>query len=72
MMPQMGNLKPAKMPWEMVSVDFVGPLTRSKRGNTVLLVEVDWVSKYVVAKPMRSADSQKMVEFLEEEICVHE
>ncbi|XP_062713751.1 uncharacterized protein LOC134290601 [Aedes albopictus] len=70
MMPQMGNPKPAKTPWEMISVDFVGPLTRSKRGNTVLLVVVDWVSKYVIVKPMRAADSQKMVEFLEEEVCL--
>ncbi|XP_055522783.1 uncharacterized protein LOC129716964 [Wyeomyia smithii] len=54
----------------MISVDFVGPLTRSKRGNTVLLVIVDWVSKYVLVKPMRTADSKKMVEFLEEEVCL--
>ncbi|XP_058840792.1 uncharacterized protein LOC131696258 [Topomyia yanbarensis] len=66
MMPQMGNLKPAQIPWEMISVDFVGPLTRSKRGNTVLLVVVDWISKYVIVKPMRQTDSQKM--FLEEEV----
>lgn len=70
MMPQMGNPKPARVPWEMISVDFVGPLTRSKRGNTVLLVVVDWVSKYVIAHPMRTADSQKMVEFLESEVCL--
>lgn len=68
MMPDMGGLKPARIPWELVSVDFVGPLTRSKRGNTVLLVVVDWITKYVIAHPMRSADSGKMVEFLEQHV----
>ncbi|XP_029732414.2 uncharacterized protein LOC109415089 [Aedes albopictus] len=68
MMPDMGSLKPARIPWELVSVDFVGPLTRSKRGNTVLLVVVDWITKYVIAHPMRSADSGKMVEFLEQQV----
>lgn len=68
MMPTMGKAKPAKVPWELVSIDFVGPLARSKAGNTVMLVVVDWVTKYVVAHPMRSADSVKMVHFLENEI----
>lgn len=45
LMPQMGKLKPAKVPWELISIDFVGPFTRSKHGNTVMLVVVDWVTK---------------------------
>lgn len=68
MMPTMGKLKPARVPWELISIDFVGPLPRSKEGNTVLLVIVDWVTKYVIAHPMRSADTNKMVAFLEKEV----
>lgn len=68
MMPSMGSAKPARIPWELVSLDFVGPLTRSKAGNTVMLVAVDWVTKYVIVHPMRSADSVKMVNFLENEV----
>lgn len=68
LMPQMGAGKPAKQPWELVSIDFVGPFTRSKQGNTVMLVIVDWVTKYVIIHPMRTADSMKMVEFLEKEV----
>lgn len=68
LMPQMGAVKPAKLPWELISIDFVGPFTRSKRGNTVMLVVVDWVTKYVVFHAMRAADSAKMVEFLENEV----
>lgn len=33
-----------------------------------MLVVVDWVTKYVVVHPMRSADSGKMVDFLEKQI----
>ncbi|XP_055604322.1 uncharacterized protein LOC129752573 [Uranotaenia lowii] len=68
MMPQMGKLKPARTPWELISIDFVGPLTRSRSGNTVMLVVVDWVTKYIVVHPMKSADSCKMVEFLENQV----
>lgn len=68
MMPNMGGPKPARIPWELISVDFVGPFTRSRKGNTVLLVVVDWVTKYVVAHPMKSANAVEMVRFLEEEV----
>lgn len=68
MMPQMGNLKPAKQPWELISLDFVGPFTRSKRGNAVMLVIVDWITKYIIVHPMRNADSVRMVEFLEQQV----
>ena len=68
LMPTMGKLKPAKLPWELISMDFIGPLPRSKRGNTVMLVIVDWITKYVIVHPMRSADAVKMVEFLETEV----
>lgn len=68
LMPQMGATKPAKFPWELISIDFVGPLTRSKQGNTVMLVVVDWVTKYVIVQAMRAADSVKTVEFLENNV----
>lgn len=68
MMPNKGEVKPARLPWELISVDFVGPFTRSRCGNTVILVVVDWITKYVIAHPMRSADSVKMINFLEQEV----
>lgn len=63
--PTMANVKPARHPWELISIDWVGPMTRSKNGNTVLLVIVDWITKYVVAEPFRMANAKQMVEFLE-------
>lgn len=63
--PTLGNPKPAQLPWELISIDWIGPITRSKKGNTVLLVIVDWVTKFVICEPFRNANAQKMTSFLE-------
>lgn len=63
--PAMGNVKPARHPWELISIDWVGPMVRSKSGNTVLLVIVDWITKFVIAEPFRIASTTQMVAFLE-------
>lgn len=64
----MGGAKPAKLPWEMLSIDWVGPMIRSRAGNTVLLVITDWVTKYVIAEAFRSASAAQMVDFLERNV----
>jgi hypothetical protein len=64
----MGKPKVVSSSWRIISVDFIGPLPRSKKGNTDLLVVSDWFSKYVICLPMRSQCSKKMVEFLEKEV----
>lgn len=63
--PTMGATKPARLPWELISIDYVGPMVRSRNGNTVLLVVVDWITKFVIVEPFRAAIAQKMVSFLE-------
>ena len=63
--PAMGGVKPARHPWELISIDWVGPIVRSKSGNTVLLVIVDWITKFVIAEPFRMASAKHMVSFLE-------
>lgn len=54
--PPIGRPKVASMPWQMISVDYMGPLPRSKHGNTVLLVITDHFSKFVIIQPMREAN----------------
>ena len=46
-------------------LDFVGPLTRTKRGNTAILVVMDSFSKFVWFYPVRRISSQVVVDFLE-------
>lgn len=64
--PTLGHPKPAHLPWELISIDWIGPLTRSKNGNTVLLVIVDWITKFVICEPFRTANAHKMTLFLEQ------
>lgn len=63
--PVMGKRKLASFPWQVVSVDFVGPFPRSISGNTMLLVVTDLFSKFVVIQPMREAKTGPLVTFLE-------
>ena len=64
----MGVMKKVCYPFQMVSVDFLGPLPRSTSGNQFLLVVVDVFSKYVLLKPFSRATSKKVVKFLEDEV----
>jgi hypothetical protein len=57
-----GNTEPMGEPksteggaWSVIPVDFIGPLLRSKRGITVLLVQ----QVYVICYPMKKQYSKK-------------
>lgn len=63
--PIMGRQKLASMPWQTISVDFVGPFPRSKTGNSVLLVVTDLFSKFVIIQPLREAKTKPLISFLE-------
>jgi len=55
-------------PWEIVCADFVGPLPRSRHGNTILLVFVDKFSKWVELIPLRKATSTSLQNAFRERI----
>lgn len=63
--PLMGKQKVASLPWQTISVDFVGPFPRSKSGNSVLLVVTDLFSKFVIIQPLRDAKTKPLISFLE-------
>jgi hypothetical protein len=50
---------------ERLFMDFVGPLTRTKRGNIAILVIVDAFSKFVFFHPVRKMTSHVVAECLE-------
>lgn len=66
--PPMGKQRFVSQPWQIISMDFLGPYPRSKNGNTTMLVVTDMFSKWVELFPMRSAVSKKVIEFLENRI----
>lgn len=45
-------------PMDRIFIDFVGPLVRSRRGNTALLVVLDGFSKFVSMYPVRRISSE--------------
>jgi transposase InsO family protein len=64
----MGQPKPAHRPWQVVSVDFIGPLPRSKSGKTVIVVATDAFTKMVVAEALHDSTTRKLVEFIEGQV----
>jgi hypothetical protein len=66
--PEMGSPKISSFPWQVISLDFMGELPRSKKGNKFILVVSDWFSKFSLAIPTRTQDSKVVVEFLENNV----
>ena len=48
-------------PFQLVGMDFVGPFPPTKRGNTFLLVLVDYFSRYVWAFPVKSSSASTVI-----------
>lgn len=65
---EMGEAKPLTHPWNVVAVDYLGPLPRSKNGNNFLLVAIDCFTKFVVLVPVRKGDSKNAIKILRERV----
>jgi len=66
-----GLLQPnrASYPFEVLAIDFVGPLPTTQKGNSYLLVLVDTFTKWVEVFPMKSDKGEFVVEKLMETCC---
>jgi hypothetical protein len=64
----MGKEKKARVPWQIVSTDLMGPFPRSTAGHKYILVVTDYLTKYSVLTPLREAKAPQIVKFLEEQI----
>lgn len=65
--PEMGKSKVASHPWQIISIDFVGPLPRSRKGNQHMLVIVDYFSKWVMVQPVRKLSSSVVCAVLKDQ-----
>lgn len=63
--PVHGKPKQCSRPWEMISMDFLGPYPRSKKGNLWILVVCDFFSKFVMVQCLRSATAPAVCQFVE-------
>lgn len=64
----MGTRPEIHRPWQMISLDFMGPFPRSKNGHTHLIVACDYFSKYVLLCPVRSAKAKSLTRFVEDQL----
>lgn len=55
-------------PWEKISVDLMGPLPRSKRGNSFILVVTDYLSKFVLVFALRTASTENVIKKMREDV----
>lgn len=67
---QMGRHREVTAPWQVISLDLMGPFPKSKKGNTMLLVITCWFSKFAVLFPLRTAKADKICEILESQILL--
>lgn len=56
----------ATRPWEIVSVDMVGPLPRSTNGHSYILSVMCCFSKFVLLFPLRTATTLNILKWLED------
>uniref|UniRef100_A0A3P9JM97 Integrase catalytic domain-containing protein n=1 Tax=Oryzias latipes TaxID=8090 RepID=A0A3P9JM97_ORYLA len=52
----------------MLGIDIMGPFPRSKKSNTVLVVVVDYYTKWVEMFPLKDAKTPRLIRILREEI----
>lgn len=57
-------------PWQVISVDLVGPLPRSKSGYHYVFSVCDVFSKFVLFYPLRSATASGIVKWLEDHVIL--
>ena len=57
-------IQPPEVPWQHIGVDLICDLPLSKEGYLHLLVAVDYLSKFVVARPLKSKRSHEVIEQL--------
>ena len=65
-----GKMHPSRnqLPWETVSTDIVGPLPRSSKGNSYMVVFQDRFTKWVQCRPIRKATSKAVSQAFYEEV----
>lgn len=64
----MGKYRMSEHPWQMISMDLLGPFPRSRSGFTSLLVVSDRFTKYLCIIPLRNATAKNVVKNVETKI----
>lgn len=60
----------ATRPWQIISADIIGPLPRTSKGYSYILVVCDNFSKFVLVFPLRSATASSVVRSIEDHVIL--
>lgn len=71
MLPGKLHARNTEQPWETISADLVGPLPRSERQNTWLLVLQDKFTNWIELQSLRKATGSVVAKALREKIFLH-
>lgn len=55
-------------PWQILSIDMIGPLPRSNKGHQFIFVVTDVFSKFTLAYPLRRSTAPHICKVLEEQV----
>lgn len=66
--PPMGSMFEVERPFQRLYVDLIGPYPRSKAGNTMALVVLDQLTKFVLIRPLRKGTSATVISYLRSEV----
>lgn len=64
----MGEYREATRSWQILYMDFIGPLPRSRSGYSYIFVVVDSYTKFVHMSPIRQATSKAVIKVLRDDI----
>lgn len=64
----MGRHRDVSEPFQVISMDLMGPFPRSKQGNTMLLVVSCWFSKFCLLFPLRNGKAGNICKIIEEDV----
>ena len=66
------HLIPAKVPFQRIGIDIVGPLTIIRRGNRYIVTAMDYFTKWPIAKALKEATAKAVSKFIYQKIiCEH-
>jgi hypothetical protein len=67
----MGRHREVTRPWQIISLDLMGPFPKSKTCNTMLLVMTCWFSKFVLLFPLRTGKADKICDIVERQFLLY-
>lgn len=67
----MGQHREVTRPWQIISLDLMGPFPKSKRCNTMLLVVTCWFSKFVLLFPLRTGKADKICSIMNDQFLLY-